>query len=155
MRYATRLLALVPAAVLVASGCSDGVKLVPVTGKVTMNGRPLKNVKVAFHPDPDQKTTGPSSTAVTDADGNFSLVCQERGNAPGAVAGFHRVIVSDLDVFGDVFVGRGDYRSEDPKGPKEVPKFPRFPTAYSDLSQTPFKIEVKPGMDPVPLEIKK
>src|SRR5262245_5902304 len=155
MRYATRLLALVPAAVLVASGCSDGVKLVPVTGKVTMNGRPLKNVRVAFHPDPDKKTTGPSSTAVTDADGNFSLVCQERGNAPGAVAGFHRVIVSDLDVFGDVFVGRGDYRSEDPKGPKEVPKFPRFPAAYSDLSQTPLKIEVKPDMDPVPLEIKK
>jgi hypothetical protein len=155
MRYTIRVLALVAAAVVVASGCSDSVKLVPVTGKVTMNGRPLKNVKVAFHPDPDQKTTGPSSTGVTDADGNFTLVCQDRNNAPGAVVGFHRVIVSDLDVFGDVFVGRGDYRSEDPKGPKEVPKFPRFPATYSDLSNTPFKIEVKPGMETVTLEIKK
>ena len=58
------------------------------------------------------------------------------------------MILTDLDMYGNVFVGRGDYRTEDPKGPKEVPKFPRFPAAYSDLPNTPFKVEVKPGMEP-------
>jgi len=155
MRTTIRWLTLALAAAVLAAGCSGGPKLTPVTGKVTMNGRPLKNVKVAFHPDPDQKATGPSSTAITDADGNFTLVCADRGNEPGAVVGHHRVILTDLDTYGDVFVGRGDYRTEDPKGPKEVPKFPRFPGAYSDLSNTPFKLEVKPGMEPVTLDVKR
>jgi hypothetical protein len=142
------------AAFVLAAGCS-GPKLVPVTGKVTMNGRPLKNVRVDFHPDPDQGTKGPSSSGVTDADGNFTLASTGSGNAPGAVVGHHRVILTDLDVYGDVLVGRGDYRTEDPKGPKEVPKFPRFAAVYSDLSQTSFKQEVTAGMGPVTLEVKK
>ena len=143
------------AAAVLAAGCSGGPKLVPVTGKVTMNGRPLKNVRVDFHPDPDQKATGPSSSGTTDAEGNFTLASTAPGSAPGAVVGHHRVILTDLDTYGDVFVGRGDYRSEDPKGPKEVPKFPRFPAAYSDLSQTPFKQEVTAGMGPVTLDVRK
>ena len=55
----------------------------------------------------------------------------------------------------EVFVGRGDYRTDDPKGPKETPKKARFSAEYSSLPQTPFKQEVKPGMPPVTLELKK
>ena len=141
-------------AAVLGAGCS-GPTLVPVSGQVTMNGRPLKNVRVDFHPDPDQGTKGPSSTGVTDADGNFTLASTAPGNAPGAVVGRHRVVLTDLEVYGTAFVGRGDYRSEDPKGPKEVPKFPRFPAVYSDLTNTPFKQEVTAGMGPVALDVKK
>ena len=144
-----------PLAAVLIAGCSGGPKLVPVTGRVTMNGTPLKNVKVEFHPDPDAGAIGPSSTGITDGDGNFTLTCAARGNAAGAVVGRHRVVLTDLNVYGDVFVGRGDYRSEDPKGPKEVPKFPRFPPAYSDLTHTPFRPEVTAGMGSVQLDIKK
>jgi hypothetical protein len=142
-------------AAILAVGCSRGPKLVSVSGKLTMNGTPLKNVKVEFHPDPDKSTAGPSSSAITDGDGNFTLVCADKGNPPGAIVGHHRIVLTDLDVYGDVFVGRGDYRSEDPKGPKEVPKFPRFPAVYSDLSKTPFKQEVTASMGSIKLDIKK
>src|SRR4051794_4970198 len=89
-------------AAALAAGCS-GPKLVPVSGQVTLNGRPLKNVRVEFHPDPDQGASGPSSSGVTDDDGRFTLICPARANAPGAVVGHHRVVLSDLDVYGNVF----------------------------------------------------
>ena len=99
---------------LLAAGCTGGgPKLVPVTGKVTMNGKALKNAKVDFHPDPDMGNTGPGSSGTTDENGEFTLVCSQ-GSKPGAVVGHHRVIVTDLDVYGTVFVGRGDYRTDDP-----------------------------------------
>lgn len=120
-----------------------------------MNGMPLKNVKVDFHPDPDKGTTGPNSSGITDENGNFTLTCTDKGNPPGAVVGHHRIVLTDLDIYGNVLVGRGDYRSDDPKGPKEVPKFPRFGKNFSDLSNTPFKQEVKPDMAAVKLEVTK
>src|SRR5262249_55404652 len=120
---------------------------------VLFDGKPLKNVRVDFQPDPDKGTSGKGSSGVTDDNGNFTL--KYDGSAPGAIVGHHRVTVTDLDVFGNVFVGRGDYRTEDPKGPKETPKKARFGANYSDLAQTPFKEEVKPGMGPVTLNLKK
>jgi hypothetical protein len=142
---------------ILAAGCSGGgPKLVPVTGKLTMNGKAFKNIKVDFHPDPDKGNTGPGSSGTTDDEGNFTLVCSARGNRPGAVVGGHRVILTDLDTFGTVFVGRGNYRTEDSsKAPKETPKIPRFPAIYGDLPNTPFKVEVKEGMSPVTLDVKR
>ena len=136
-----------------AAGCSTGPTLAPVTGTVTMNGKPLRNVKVAFHPDPDKKTEGLGSTGTTDDAGAFTLTYDD--GRPGAVVGHHRVILTDLDPFGNVVVGRGDYRTENPRGPKETPMRPRFSDTYSTLSRTPIQVEVKPGMSPVTVEVKK
>src|SRR5437763_10484127 len=94
------------AGALLATGCSDQPQLVPVSGKLTLNGKPLGNVKVDFHPDPDKGTRGPGSTGTTDANGNFTLTFAP--DKPGAIAGFHRIILTDLDTYGNVFVGRGD-----------------------------------------------
>jgi len=154
MRITKLLLAFSLFTAMLAIGCS-GPKLVPVTGKLTMNGAPIKNVKVEFHPDPDKGTKGPSSYGITDAEGNFTLVSNDKDGAPGAIVGHHRVVCTDLDVYGNVFVGRGDYRTEDPAGPKETPKYPRFGAVYSDLSNTPFRQEVIAGMAPVSFDIKK
>jgi hypothetical protein len=134
-------------------GCSSDPPLAPVSGKVTMNGKPLKNVRVDFHPDADKGTRGKGSTGTTNEQGEFTLTYEE--GKPGAIVGHHRVILTDLDVFGNVIVGRGDYRTEDPKGPKETPMVPRFGKMYSELASTPFKEEVKPGMGPVKFEVKK
>ena len=138
--------------VFVGAGCSNQPHLIEVTGKVTMNGKPLGNVRVDFHPDPDKGTTGISSTAKTDAEGNFKLLYQEK--TPGAIIGHHRIVITDLDVFGNVFVGRGDYRTDAPGGPKETPKKARFLEKFSNLANTPFKQEVQAGMGPVLLEVK-
>jgi len=134
------------------AGCSRGPALAEVKGRVTMKGKPLGNVRVDFQPDPDKGTTGPGSTGTTDADGNFTLKYAD--GRPGAVVGHHRVILSDLDLYGNVFVGRGDYRTEDPKGPKETPKKARFAPSYADLGQTSLRLEVKSGMEPVTLDVK-
>src|SRR5262245_35167731 len=135
------------------SGCSNQPTLVPVTGTVTMNGKPLANVRIDFHPDPDKGTKGMGSTGTTDAEGKFTLTYQEK--SPGAIVGHHRAIVTDLDVFGNVFVGRKDYRTEAPGGPKETPRKVRFADTYSNLATTPFKQEVTSGMGPVTYDIKK
>jgi hypothetical protein len=134
-------------------GCSDRPTLVDVKGKVMLNGKPLKNVRVAFHPDPDKGTRGIGSTGTTDADGAFTLTYD--GGEPGAIAGHHRVILDDLDVYGNVFVGRGNYRNEDGKGTKaEVPKKPRFDTQFTGLTTSPIRQEVKVGMPPITIEVK-
>ena len=153
MRTRWQLICLFILAGLIATGCSNQPKLVPVSGKVTLNGKPLRNVRVDFHPDPDAGTRGKGSTATTDAEGNFSLTYEE--NSPGAIVGHHRVIITDLDLFGTEFVGRKDYRTESPGGPKETPKKARFSDIYSNLANTPFKKEVAPGMEPVTFDLKK
>jgi hypothetical protein len=139
--------------VLIA-GCSNHPQLAEVRGRVTMNGKPIKNVRVDFHPDPDKSTKGAGSTGTTDADGNFTLTYGDTGK-PGAIVGHHRVILTDLDVYGNVLVLRGDYRTEDPRGPKETPIKNRFSDLYSTLARTPFTAEVKPGMEPITFDIKR
>ncbi len=141
---------------LALAGCGPAAPtLVPVTGRLMMGGKPLGNVQVDFHPDPDAGIAGPSSSAITDAEGKFTLICTTPDRKPGAVVGKHRVILTDLDRFGTVFVGRGDYRSEDPKGPKEVPKLPRFAARYGDLANSPLRQPVSAGMGPIELTVQK
>jgi hypothetical protein len=154
MRTAPRWLALVLLSTAVA-GCSGGPRVVPVSGKLTMYGKAIKNIKVDFHPDPDKGTTGPGSSGTTDAEGNFTLKCSATGNPAGAIVGHHRVILTDLDTFGNVWVGRAEYQAIDEKGGKmEVPKKSRIPALYQDLARTPLKQEVKEGMGVVTFDIK-
>jgi hypothetical protein len=128
--------------------------MVEVSGAVTMDGKPLGNVRVDFHPDPDKGTSGPGSSGTTDAAGNFKLMCSN--GRSGALVGYHRVIFTDLDLFGTKFVGRGEYRSEDKAGKAiVVPKKPRFPEVYADLVRTTVQQEVKAGMSPVNIELKR
>jgi hypothetical protein len=151
MRTAAQTLAL--AGLGSGAGCSARPDLSAVTGTVTMNGQPLKNVKVAFQPDPDKGTRGAGSTGVTDDAGAFTLTFD--GGRPGALVGHHRVVLTDLDVYGNVFVGRGNYRTEGPGGPKETPRVSRVPEAYTNLARTPVLVEVKPGMGAVTIEVRK
>jgi hypothetical protein len=74
-------------------GCG-GPSLVPVSGTVTVNGKPVPNAVVTFHPlapvsgiDP-----GPDSEAVTDAHGIFVL--KAKTGQVGAMPGRHLVEVT-------------------------------------------------------------
>lgn len=137
---------------LLALGCSSQNKLVPVNGQVTMNGKPLGNVRVDFHPDPDKGTRGTGSSGTTDAEGKFTLSLGP--NQPGAIPGHYRVILEDLDVYGNVFVGKGNYRNEDKPGAvREVPKRPRFAEVFRDLGKTPLRQEITQGMAPVTITV--
>ncbi len=66
-------------------------KLVPVQGKVTLDGQPLPNAIVTFIPD-----KGPPSGAITDAEGKYEM--RFKSGAHGAVVGTHSVTIStDMD----------------------------------------------------------
>lgn len=72
-------------------GCGAGIDAVPVSGVVTVDGKPVENVAVSFTPIQGQSSPGPGSSGVTDAQGRFVL--QTIGDKPvhGAVTGKHHV----------------------------------------------------------------
>lgn len=80
------------------AGCSGGPKpevvppLEPVSGKVTMNGKPGDGIAVTFFPAENNK--GNPASASTDANGNYTLAY--RTGAAGVPAGDYVVMFSKL-----------------------------------------------------------
>jgi hypothetical protein len=74
--------------VLAAAGCQRGPRIVPVSGKITLDGQPVKDAAVMFMLNPG----GRIATGVTDAAGRYSLSTHPTGN--GAFEGNHTVTVS-------------------------------------------------------------
>ena len=119
-----------------ALGCnSQPYKLAPVSGKVTLNGKPLANAYVHFAPiaSKDNDSPGPTSHGKTDADGKYTLIVDPEHS--GAVVGKSRVFIS-LHKGG----GGGDDQPDagGAKGVKEV-----IPSRYNQ--QTTLVHEVPPG----------
>jgi hypothetical protein len=82
-------------AVLPVLGCG-GVRLAPVSGRVTLNGQPLANAKVIFQPVAKEGVNaGPASQGETNAQGEYTLKTII-GDKDGAVVGQHLVSVSAL-----------------------------------------------------------
>ena len=79
---------------LFATGCG-GVKAVPVSGTVTVDGKPLKDIAVNFTPIAAEGAEGPGSSGVTDAEGRYSLRTIGDRRVRGAVVGKHRVVLSE------------------------------------------------------------
>lgn len=89
--------ALVAILALAAAGCGkgSGPKVVPVSGTVTIDGKPAPNIAVVFQPVASGKEeAGMGSTGVTDAQGRFTLTLTGTDKRPGAVVGRHRVTFS-------------------------------------------------------------
>jgi len=78
-----------------AAGCGGGPNVVPVSGRVTLDGKPVAGVHVSFQPVATEgnKNPGGGSYAITDADGRFTLRLVEGGGA-GAAVGKHRVEIT-------------------------------------------------------------
>lgn len=113
-------------------GCSSSAApIVPVSGRVTLDGQPLRKALVQFMPvaRPNSiEAPGPGSTGVTDENGNYTLTTIGAA-APGAVAGDH--IVAIYTVF-------GPSQRSDAGGGKEI-----LPAKYH--SATELKFTVRPG----------
>ncbi|MEM7314373.1 MAG: carboxypeptidase-like regulatory domain-containing protein [Planctomycetota bacterium] len=76
--------------VSVLSGCGSS-KTGSVTGKVTLDGQPVSEASIAFRP----KDGGRMSTGETNAQGEYTLTCYERGD--GAIPGDHVVTVTKFE----------------------------------------------------------
>src|SRR5438067_1319638 len=72
-----------------ALGCG-GSKMAPVSGVVTLNGKPYKDAIVSFQPisTSDNPNPGRGSDGRTDGDGHYKLMCE---GTDGAVVGKHKV----------------------------------------------------------------
>src|SRR5262245_6481550 len=73
------------------AGCDAGPKFLPVTGVVTLDGKPVEGATVAFAPIP----AGIASVGVTDSAGRFTL--QSQTDKAGAVAGKYNVTVIKVE----------------------------------------------------------
>lgn len=120
-------------------GCgriSDAPPLVPVSGRVLVDGEPIARLSVIFAPDNQKGTTGPASVGTTSTDGGFTLTAP--GNRSGAVAGFHRVTVScPFD----------PSSGSDPSGQKAAGGGCSLPAVYADPLLTPLSLEVRATTD--------
>src|SRR5262249_54064491 len=89
----SRCLPLLGVFVVAFAGCnSEPYRVAPVTGRVTLDGKPVPQLAVMFQPVATDGNTnpGPGSYGVTDADGRYSMKLVGK-ETPGAVIGKHKV----------------------------------------------------------------
>ena len=80
--------------IFASAGCGKS-RVAPVSGRVTLDGKPLAGVHVGFQPIAKAGSINPGggSYAVTDSGGQFTLLLVE-GEQPGAMVGQHRVEIT-------------------------------------------------------------
>jgi hypothetical protein len=139
------------AAISMALGCSN-VKVIPVEGVVTLDGKPLPGATVSFMP----VEAGRSATGQTDADGNFRLTTFRTED--GALPGEYKVIVVVSEAYEGLSKDPQEWSLEEkkkarmtmtPGGKKQAAEKKRktplaLPAIYSDVKQTPLKELVPP-----------
>jgi hypothetical protein len=115
-----------------ALGCAP--RFAPVSGTVTLNGKPLAHATVSFQPlgRPGVVDPGPGATGTTNDKGEYTL--QTSTGKPGALVGRHRVQI----LLHQEQVGTGDQR---PRG--GWPLANKVPKRYNEEST--LEIEVPAG----------
>lgn len=121
-------------------GCSGGPALAPVSGVVTLDGKPYPKAVISFQPigTPENPNPGRGSSAYTDEQGRFVL--RTDNERKGAVVGKHRVRIMTRgnDVVGQDTAGVGSADGAPSK--REVDP---IPPEWNALSTVEF--EVPPG----------
>jgi hypothetical protein len=134
--------------VLFAAGCGEsGPQLVPVHGRVTLDGKPLAGKTVKFIP--EKETPGQGAGGNTDADGNYTLLAVRPGatrDRPGVPPGAYRVIVTEPMFPIDLPVQKADDSTPTPAIglPSEQPKKQAIPSSYTSPESTLLRVEVPP-----------
>lgn len=122
------------------AGCSSRPPVAEVEGVVKLADKPLPHVRIQFLPDPDKGTQGPISSAVTDEQGRFQMVCAD--GRVGAVVGWHRVVITDMNTR-LLKSPRESRLEEDNKKAKQKPQPNRVPDKFTTAAHTPLLQEVK------------
>jgi hypothetical protein len=135
-------------AVLIAlvglASCESRPAFAEVSGVVLLDGQPMPEALVVFLPDPERGTNGPRCSGVTDAQGRFRLMRDDRGS--GAVVGFHRVLVQDRRTFPPP-------REKHVGGEPPVMPPSRVSRRYEHAGSTPLRQQVKAESQTVTLEV--
>jgi hypothetical protein len=105
-------------------GCG-GMQVAEVEGTVKVDGKGVDLIQVEFWPTSD----GLRSIGVTDAEGRFTLTADD--GRKGATLGSHKVVLRDVGIMGDKFLGRAGETVDMTKGKKS-----RISEAYGESSKT-------------------
>jgi hypothetical protein len=125
------------ASLLVGCGGSadDAPDVVPVKGKVLVDGKPLSAGTIDFYPDEAQGTKGPGATGEISPTGEFTMISP--GNREGSMVGHFKVTITcPFDPGG----------GSSPSGELKVPEGSvqcELPAKYSEYENTPLTVEVK------------
>lgn len=132
---------------VVCMGCGAGVKIAPVRGRITINGRPVTEGQITFYP-----VAGNMAYGSIGADGEYRLTTFDNGD--GALVGKHQVVILATKITGppspatleeELRIGGGGGTLPADSGGLEW----IVPEKYSDRSQTPLTAEVKPGSNTI------
>jgi hypothetical protein len=131
-------------------GCAKRFpEVVPTSGVVVIDGKPLANASVTFVPMLDHFGAESYATGVTDEQGHFTLTCRYN-NRPGAAAGQNVVLVAEAPLPDDVRKSQDSrvqavYEAKLGNRP--------IPPAYGTVGTSPLKVEVKPGQGELTLTL--
>ncbi len=135
-------------AALSVAGCggAGGPELLPVSGRLTLDGQPLPHKTIRFVPEPG--TPGLGAGATTDATGMYTLLAarpQATRDMPGAPAGAYRVVVTEPMFPIDTPLPKAAGQEPAPAIGLPAPNATRraaIPPAYTSVDSTPLQVEV-------------
>lgn len=130
LQITMRRLLLLSILLLAAAGCGPSFKTVPVSGRVTLDDKPVANAGVLYVP----VNQGPTARAMTDQDGRYKLMT---GNLTGTAPGPYRVAVMRDEVSG-VAVGADGLETT----PGKAATKRGLPSIYADPNTTPLEITI-------------
>jgi hypothetical protein len=139
---------------MVLTGCGPAAPEATVEGVLTLNGTPLDNCLVTFHPETEEGSQGLFAAGITDENGRYSL--QRSDQIEGCPIGSHRVTIEDRSVStGVVRRDHGTVEPDEPaSGSRSQVKRSRVPEKYASISDTPLTCEVHSGSQTINLEVK-
>lgn len=164
--WSTRLakLAACIAICLSVSGCDRGPKIVPVTGKVTLDGKPLPFKSVYFFPDRASTPQGNGAGGFTDNDSKYFLIANAGGatsDQRGVQPGVYRVTVAEPMVpIDEKSFGAPQATETSGDAPAAAIVLPTqkvktaIPAAYSNPAMTPLVVTVPDAGGEINLELK-
>lgn len=110
--------------------------MVPVSGTVSLDGKPLSGADVSFVP--TGQTLGQGAVGRTDKDGSFTL--HGRRGGEGAATGSYKVVISKR-----VMPDGSDVHADDKTPPMESPAKEKLLPRYSDAERTTLSAIVSAG----------
>ena len=130
-----RLRILAGALLVGAAGCSGGPEYAPVSGVVTLDGKPYPKAVVSFQPigTGDNPNPGRGSSAYTDENGRFVLTSDDKD---GALVGKHTVRIMTR---GNEVVGQDPSTGSDDATPANREVDP-IPPEWNALSKVEFDV---------------
>ena len=121
-------------------GAGDAPETVAAKGTVTVDGKPMSGLSVAFVP-----TSGKLATGETDDQGNFTLTTNEPGD--GAVVGSYSVAINKIQEVTEAMPGMEGYKKPEPppfsKKYTDVKTSGLIATVDADPSKNEFKFDLQ------------